>query len=263
MKKRPGFFVIRVKNSIIIHSMFSISCLLIFVGCDNKEIPEIQTGLDTCSHCQMVISQLNQACGYFYKNEFVTFCSPGCLLNDYENYRKEGVVNPQKIYFVDFVSKEFIHADSTKFLLTNSLPTVMNSGVLCFTSEQIAKTFKRQDNELITDWLGYRIQRGTPDEVLNIVITSEGITPDVIVLSKNQIVEWIFQANDLKKTFEFYLKGYESMGNIILDEKIRIVRTRMLSDKPGAGFPFINVEDDKPLGMLKVMGSHTQDEEVM
>jgi hypothetical protein len=209
----------------------------------------------------MVISQVNQACGYFHENEFVPFCSPGCLLREYEKLKKQGGATAKKVYFVDYPGRQFIPSDSTYFLLTEHIATVMNSGALCFKSENSAQSHKKYSDEIITDWNGYQLLRGTPDRIVNITVTPEGMEPEVVVLNKNEIIEWVFQSKDRHTDEVFQLKGYEELGDIILPGGGEPVKLRMRADKPGAGFPFIRVKDKTPVGMVKVTGAHTSDEE--
>jgi hypothetical protein len=211
----------------------------------------------------MVISQVNQACGYFHENEFVTFCSPGCLLREYEKFKKQAAAIPEKVYFVDYPGSQFIPSDSTYFLLTGHIATVMNSGALCFKSENSAQSHKKHPDEIITDWGGYRLLRGTPDRIVNITMTPEGMEPEVVVLNKNEIIEWVFHSKELRTDEVFQLKGYRELGDIILPGSGEPLTLRMRADKPGAGFPFIRVRDETPVGMVKVAGAHTSDEEAM
>jgi len=228
-----------------------------------EKTPEIMTDLDACVHCNMMISKLNEACGYFVQGEFHPFDSPGCLLKEFEDRRKNGSQLPSGIYFVDYSTKKFITADSTFFLLTDHLPTVMNAGVLCFVSRKSASTYIKHPDEKITDWRGYQTIKGSPDRIVKITVTPAGMEPDVVILEKNELVEWVFFAQDLKGGYEFYLKGYEETGKIELLNSDSPVTVRMFANKPGAGFPFINTANEKPVGMVKVMGAHTADEEMM
>ena len=244
--------------------VFLLYCVLVFmIGCIGDETPAITADVDACAHCNMVISQINQSCGYFVENEFIPFDSPGCLLTEYEKLKKQGKPKPGKIYFADYTTSRFIISDSVYFLLTEHIPTIMNAGVLTFYLKDLAESFKKFSEEIITDWTGYQVLHGTPDRIIEITISPEGMDPDVIVLNKNEIVEWIFQAKGLQKEYLFHLKGYDEFGIVTLSTKNKPVKIRMLADKPGAGFPFVSSETETPIGMVKVFGAHTSDEEAM
>lgn len=125
----------------------------IFLGCKQQGIPEITAGVDACSHCRMVIDRVNQACGYLREDSFVPFDSPACLLRYLEQANNDANPAPARIYFADYVNSGFVRADSTYFLITEQIPTVMQAGVLCFVSEQDAKLHNANDEGEITDWL--------------------------------------------------------------------------------------------------------------
>ena len=103
----------------------------------------------------MVIDQVYQACGYVAEGEFVAFDSPGCLLRSYETVRKEGRNLPVGIYFADYQDGSLNPAESVTFLLTEHLPTVMNSGVLCFRGLEAAKAASLHDHDVSGAWVGY------------------------------------------------------------------------------------------------------------
>jgi hypothetical protein len=243
--------------------------LLIFISAmilsctGGEKIPEITANLDACVQCNMIIGKLNEACGYFAQDEFHPFDSPGCLLKEYENLKNNSIQPPPAIYFVDYTTRKFLTADSTFFLITDHIPTVMNAGVLCFASKETAGEYVKYPDEKITDWRGFQTLKGTPDRIINITVSSRGMEPDVVVLEKNELVEWVFFPKDLKGSYEFYLKGYDVIGRIKMAKSNGQIAVRMFANKPGAGFPFINAADEKPVGMVKVMGAHTADEESM
>jgi hypothetical protein len=233
-------------------------------SCVKKNKPEIQAGIDACDHCKMVIEQLNQASAYIYQSEFRTFCSPACLLTDYETVRSQMTFEEQQIYFSDYDSKALTPADSIFFLLTKSLPTVMNSGVLCFRSINRADSFIRSGEETVTHWLGYQIRCGTPDKSFNLTFSENRLSPEVIVLDKNELAEIIIHVKEQLSNGEddFFIKGYEEIGKIRIDPEEPTI-FRILAHRPGAGFPIISSKNQKILGMIKVRGAHTADEELM
>jgi hypothetical protein len=239
-----------------------ISAIMLFCT-EGEKTPQITVDLDACVHCNMIISKLNEACGYFAEEEFHPFDSPGCLLKEYEDLKNYSIQPLPAIYFIDYTTRKFITADSTFFLITEHIPTVMNAGVLCFASEEVAREYVKYPDEKITDWRGFQTFKGTPDRIIKIIFTPRGMEPDVVVLEKNELVEWIFFTKDLKGSHEFYLKGYDEIGKINLVNNDGQIAVRMFANKPGAGFPFINAANEKPVGMVKVMGAHTADEEMM
>jgi hypothetical protein len=219
--------------------------------------------VDACAHCNMIITQINQACGFFLENEFIPCDSPGCLLKEFQDLRNANNTNPTGIFFMDYVTSKFVHADSTCFLLTDNIPTVMNAGVLCFADEHEAKLFKKFPEEIITNWIGYQAKKGTPDQTIKIVVTPEGMIPEIVMVNKNEIIELKFKGKNLQSPIIVQLKGYEEIGDILLPISGESVTVRMVAHLPGAGFPFIEVTSKTPLGMIKVSGTHTMDEEAL
>lgn len=231
--------------------------------CKADQKPQIQSGIDNCKHCNMIISQTNQACGFFKENNFVTFCSPSCLLADYENLEDKNMIKNTQIYFTDYNTKIFMPSDSTFFLLTKSIPTVMNSGVVCFNSLENAKMLKREPEDIVTDWRKYKVLAGTPDKIIKIKINNFQMNPGVLVFNKNDIIQLEIEKIGHINNILISIKGYEEVGNFIFTEGISFITVKMIADKPGSGFPIMMEGIDQPIGMIKVLGAHTLDEEVM
>jgi len=232
-------------------------------NCNSNEKPEILADIDNCLECGMVISQVNQGSGFYRNNEFNTFCSPVCLLKRYQSIENKARPAASQIYFADYPTTDLMSSDSVVFLLTEHITTVMNSGTLTFQNLDEASSYQKKGDEILTNWRGFQIMRGIADKKIEVRITSEGLDPDVILLNKNEIIEWIFLPQDPDIHDLFQLKGYEEMATIEILAGGAPVVMRMLADKPGEGFPLIRASDNKTLGMVKVMGAHTSDEEVM
>ena len=211
----------------------------------------------------MVISETNQACGFFQENEFKPFCSPACLLKDYHELRNKYTIGNDQIYFTDYDKKTFVQSDSTFFLMTKTLPTVMNSGVLTFDSEAVAQQLLQQSDETVISWMKYQVIGGTPDKTINAVLQNNKIDPDVFTFDKNQIIQLDIKNVDKIDDRLLRIKGYEKYGPFRFMKNEEVLRIRLMADKPGSGFPILLDGIEQPLGMIKVSGSHTQDEEVM
>ena len=102
----------------------------LLTACSGEVEPKITRGIDGCRECGMVIDQTEQACGYVADGEFVTFDSPTCLLKSYEARGSGGDVLPQEVYFADYGDSSLCAAEEITFLLTDHVPTVMESGTL-------------------------------------------------------------------------------------------------------------------------------------
>jgi len=248
-------------KKIILLSVFGL--ILIFEGCDTQPKPEIHADIDNCAECGMVISQVNQSGGYFHEHEFVTFCSPTCLLQKYQEIDERNRPNRSQIYFADYPSAKFVRADSVHILLTGHISTVMNSEALCFNNKSNAENTKKHEDEILADWDKFQTLRGRPDRTVEVTLFSKGMKPDVVMLKKNEVVEWIFKTEEDLSNGQFRLKGYEELGLIELPSVGTTTKLRMKAYKPGSGFPFVRLDDNATIGMVKVSGAHTSDEEVM
>ncbi|MBT3233181.1 MAG: hypothetical protein HN356_10240, partial [Calditrichaeota bacterium] len=151
----------------------------------------------------------------------------------------------------------------TTFLLTDHIPTVMNGRVLTFATKEDAQQMSKFPDEVITDFQGYLTLRGRPDKRVMIELHEESIFPEVVSVSKGDIVEWSCISTNSKTDVKFRIQGYEEIGEIVVPTGGEIVRIRMLAERPGSGFPIMRTSDGKVLGMLKVSGAHTKDEESM
>jgi len=235
--------------------------LLTLFGCVREPKIEVVAGVDVCAECNMVIDQVNQAAGFVQGNDFVTFDSPGCLLRYLEGMPKEDRPHTEDIYFADYRTGFFQSADLSAFLLTSHIPTVMNAEVLVFSEASGAMDARQHPDEVVTDWVGYRTERGSPDRVLDVVFGPEGMMPDLIEVEKDDLVQLRVVGEGLGEDLTMSIRGYPEAGVIMVPASGEMVEIRFLASKPGAGFP-IGVSETDPLGMLRVSGAHTADEAV-
>jgi hypothetical protein len=234
-------------------------CSLTF-GCGGEVTPEIIAGIDGCSDCGMVIDRVNEACGWTYDGQFVSFCSPSCLLAKYDALRRSAEELPHPIVFADYHGGGFSSSEDTAFLLTDHVPTVMDARVICFASVDAANDMRQHDDEVVTDWMGYRVHRGEPDRVIETVFSSGGMDPEAVSVSLGDIVLWRVSGAGLEEDLEWAIKGYPEVGPTTVPAAGNAVELRFMATRPGAGFPIESPNVGQPLGMLKVSGAHTADE---
>jgi hypothetical protein len=228
------------------------------VACDSDTRPAVTAGVDACSHCQMVIDRVKQASGFVADGAFRPFDSPACLLAEYEVARKAGR-RPVEVYFADFETGAFRRADSTSFLVTPHIPTVMNAGIVCFGDEMRAMQRKTRSDEEILDWDGLRLGKGTPDRVVRVRVGESAIEPDRIPVNLGDLVELHLLGDG--ESMELAVRGYDEIGRIAVPGKGDPVKVRFWAARPGAGFPVIDTRTGATLGRLAVAGAHTLDEE--
>ena len=236
---------------------------VLLAGCQGEVDLEVVAGVDACHECGMVIDQVNQACGYLDNRELVTFDSPGCLLRSYDQKRAEGFPVPDQVFFADYGDGSWHPAQSTAFLLTEYIPSVMNAGVLSFGSAEAAEARRLHPDERVTDWNGYRTTRGKPDRVDEVVFSSTGMVPEVLEVDKGDLVLWKVSGEQLKDDLQITIEGYPEIGTITVPASGQEKDLRFLALRPGMGFPVIEVPSREALGRVKVRGAHTLDEEEM
>lgn len=231
-------------------------------SCGGGSAPEITAGVDGCVACGMVIDKVNEASGFFADDGFKTFDSPMCMLRFIDQGKSDGKPEPDRIYFADYRTSALTLLDSTFFLLTDHVPTVMHGRVITFSDQSAAIAQKTYDDEMIVDWLGFRTLRGKPDRRIKLQVSEEGFTPDVIVVSKDDVIDLTLQRSDYEDEYSFTIQGYESAGEFKHAAGKEKFSSRIRADKPGAGFAFKRQPDGTVLGTMKVEGSHTPEEDL-
>jgi len=233
---------------------------LFAAGCGGEPKPQVMAGIDGCAGCGMVIDRVNEAAGWIDGGEFVPFCSPGCLLAEHDAHRKSGQAPPAVVFFADYRDGTFSPAVETAFLLTDHVATVMNARVICFNSVVAAGNMRQHDDEIVTDWTGYRVLRGEPDTVIETVFGPGGMDPQVVTANKGDIVLWRATGDGLEEDLSWMIKGYPEVKPPIVAAAGDPAELRFLATRPGAGFPIEDPSGGEALGMLKVSGAHTADE---
>jgi hypothetical protein len=237
--------------------------VLSIAGCSREVTPAVVAGVDACAHCNMVIDDVNQAAGWIEGREFVTFDSPGCLLARYETLRQKGepLPEPEDVFFADLRDGFFHPAAMVTFLLTTHRPTVMDSGALAFGSEAAAEQVREHDDETLTDWVGYRTVRGTPDREVEVSFGPEGMVPERVEIDKGELVAWTARNAAEEGELALAIKGYPELEPVRVAAGEGSVSFRLLASRPGSGFPVIDAGTDEVLGVVVVRGAHTADEE--
>ncbi len=241
---------------------WTVALLVVALAACSAEVePSVVAGLDVCNECNMVIDRPNQAAGYIDADGFVTFDSPLCLLRAYEKKFRRGEPIPKRLYLADHDDGTLHPAEDLAFVLTDHVPTVMESGALCFADREAAAAVIAHDDERITDWDGYRLAHGTPDRVIEVRFDPSGQVPDLVESSKGELLLWMATSDGLDRDLVVSIRGYPEVGEITIPASGEPVVFRMKADRPGIGFPVIDARSETPLGMLRVHGSHTADEE--
>lgn len=236
----------------------------IMAACSGDKVPHVTANVDGCKECNMVITRVNEACGYYTDdNEFLAFDSPGCLLRNLHRLRESGTRFPDQLYFADYRTEAFSPADSTWFLLTDHIPTVMNGRVICFSNKKQAEQQKQFEDELVTNWQGYYTARGIPDTIIKTVWSKQVLIPGTFQVKKGDLVQFVIDATNTRDDVSLEIRGYPELTACQLTSEKPNGVLRILATRPGAGFPVVNTLTQQTVGMLKVIGPHTTDEEAM
>jgi hypothetical protein len=229
-------------------------------GCSREVIPAVTPGVDACANCNMVITEVNQAAGWIEDGEFVPFDSPGCLLARHDALRQGGEPLPEELFFADYESSFFHPAAAVAFLLTSHRNTVMGSGALVFGSRSAAEAALEHEDEVVTDWIGYRTARGTPDREVEVSFGAEGMVPERVEVEKGELVAWTARIAPEGEELVVTIKGYPELDPVAIAAGDEATSFRLLASRPGAGFPIVEAGADEALGVLVVRGPHTADE---
>ena len=245
-------------------AMFAaVLALASLVGCQGEIELGVVAGVDACRRCNMVIDQVNQACGYIESGELVVFDAPSCLLGSYQEQATLDRTAPEQIYFADYRDGTWHPAQSTAFLLSDHIPTVMNSRVICLSSSEAAEAMRQYPDEEVTDWIGFRTSRGTPDKILEVIFDATSMIPEVVEVDKGDLVLWQVKGAKLEDDLTISITGYPEAGATTVPATGEEVSFRLLALRPGSGFPVIESPGGSALGRLSVTGAHTLDEEEM
>jgi hypothetical protein len=173
--------------------------------------------------------------------------------------RRSGSEIPTDVWVADYDSAVFVPAGQATFLLTDQIPTVMGAGVLSFATSQAAEAARTSVDEKITDWSGYRRLRGQADTVVEAIVSTTSLTPEMVEVAKGELVLFRLSAGELDETITLEIRGYPEIGEIVVTPSEDPTELRFYATRPGAGFPILRA-GDQPLGMMRVTGAHTADE---
>jgi hypothetical protein len=230
-------------------------------SCSGEVRPEVIPGVDACSRCNMIIDRVNEAAGLAIEDDFMPFDSPVCMLQTLHERRRTHAGDPGVAYVAEYGSGAFRRADSTWFVLTDRVPTVMGGRVLTLGGVEEANGFA-EPGDTVSDWHGVRLARGTPDRRVQMALTPSGLEPFVAEAAKGDLVELVIASEiAVVEGVDLTIRGYEDAGVIRIPGSGDAVTFRFFATRPGAGFPVIRPGRKAPVGTVRVTGTHTPDED--
>ena len=147
-------------------------------------------------------------------------------------------------------------ADQAIFFV-GDIPSVMNFGVVTFGNNENALDISSKYPGDILDHTSFRKRFENSDRIVSLSLISSAMEPDKIVAEKNEIFEFIINATDI--TGLFIIRGYEEQTSIQIRQD-GPTKLKLITTKPGAGFPVYIGDYENPVGQLVVTGSHTVEE---
>ena len=111
--------------------MFLLSiALLLCAGCKKSSQPEPLHPEDICAVCKMAVSEQHFAAQALLPNgDYVKFDDVGCLMK-YQPLPKKDM-----IWLGDYLTTQWVRADSALILKTDSIRTPMGYGILAYASQ--------------------------------------------------------------------------------------------------------------------------------
>lgn len=124
--------------------------------------PEIRYGEDTCTECNMIISDPRFAAGYAYeitpgRFESLAFDDIGDLLAHLAKHGERKIV---AWYVHDYATEEWLDATTAYYVLSDQIHTPMNHGIAAHATRAAAEALAQSKAGAVLDWNGLLAQAG-------------------------------------------------------------------------------------------------------
>ncbi len=244
---------------------FSLLLFSIFFSCGKGGTPKpvpIYSDEDVCEFCRMLITDKRFAAECIMKKgRAKKFDDPICMIRYFTEGKILGHPGREAIrqcYVKDYNTLEWIPAEKA-FYVKAPIITVMGYGVVAFkdnlTAVKFAKEYKGHIISYDKLWKIYK----KPDKEIFLTIKNDKMTPDVVEVRFNDLVEITIDVLD-NKTYHIEIMGYGKEGIFPEASRGHPAILRLRADRPGVGFAFINSDTHKTYGFFKVIGAHFQEE---
>ena len=129
-------------------------------GATTAAPPEIRYGEDTCTECNMIISDPRYAAGYAHelstgRYESLAFDDIGDLLAHLEKHRERKVV---AWYVHDYTTAEWLDATTAYYVLSDEIHSPMGHGIAAHATHDGAEALAQDKSGLVLDWQGLQAQ---------------------------------------------------------------------------------------------------------
>lgn len=228
--------------------------LVILYSCKGKIEPAIQSGVDECENCTMIINDADQgAVAIDSREEMHTFCSPVCMILRKNTLKKEGDIEPLQYFLFDHNDLSPVAATEA-FIVHGDFNTAMGHGLLAFGDKTAAESFAAEVGGELLSWNDLRAKHETPDRKFELNCRA-GAEPGVFEVARDEVVS-VCPEGSPDEMCVVTLKGYDLEFN---REGNDGDCAAFVADKPGQGFVFID-SDNRILASLHVTGDHTTEE---
>ena len=127
--------------------------------------PTIRYGEDTCTHCNMIISDPRYAAGYAHeispgRYESLAFDDTGDLLADLGEQSERHIV---AWYVHDFETEEWLDATTAYYVISDEIMSPMGHGITAHATKAAAEEMAQAKHGQLFDWQGLVAQAKTLD----------------------------------------------------------------------------------------------------
>ena len=131
---------------------------LLLAACAHGETtaspPEIRYGEDTCTHCNMIISDPRYAAGYAHevspgRYESLAFDDIGDLLADLGEQPERHIV---AWYVHDYESEEWLDATTAYYVVSEQIISPMGHGIAAHATQAAAEQMAQANGGQVYDW---------------------------------------------------------------------------------------------------------------
>ncbi|MCE7984754.1 MAG: hypothetical protein DYG89_26580 [Caldilinea sp. CFX5] len=142
---------------------------LLLAACSRGETtpnpPTIRYGEDTCTHCNMIISDPRYAAGYAHeisagRYESLAFDDIGDLLADLGEHAERHIV---AWYVHDYESEEWLDATAAYYVVSDEIISPMGHGIAAHATQAAAEQMAQAKNGQVFDWQGLLAHAQTLD----------------------------------------------------------------------------------------------------
>ena len=143
--------------------------VLLLAACSRGETvpkpPAIRYGEDTCTHCNMIISDPRYAAGYAHEissgyYESLAFDDIGDLLTDLGEHPERHIV---AWYVHDYESEEWLDATTAYYVISEQIMSPMGHGIAAHATQAAAEQMAQAKGGQVYDWQALLTQAKTLD----------------------------------------------------------------------------------------------------